>query len=180
MTDGYLAREPDVEWAEIDGEVLALFRGTLHRLAGAAGEIWIALDGTRTTADLAATFQARYAVPGVGAGVESAVAGLWDHGLVRMRADPPLARVAPTTAWTEQADGVVAMDLRQPEPVVLSESGSAIWWGVVDGLSQDELVDRIVTTYGVEPESVVRDVRATIAELTSLGLVEPSGMAARD
>ncbi|MGH9025748.1 MAG: PqqD family peptide modification chaperone [Acidimicrobiia bacterium] len=60
--EGVPQREPDVEWVELDGEVVAYdpVTQTLHRLNGSAAQVWAACDGSTSVADIVRAMQSTF------------------------------------------------------------------------------------------------------------------------
>ena len=59
-------RRPDVEWVDLDGEVV-VYDGateTLHRLNGSAARVWAACDGSQSVDQLVRFMQAAFADTG--------------------------------------------------------------------------------------------------------------------
>lgn len=67
------------------------------------------------------------------------------------------------------------LSLYHPEShqvTVLNSSATAIW-RLIDGeLSLSEIVDRLASTYDVDPDTIAEDVEQTVSNLVKAGLVE--------
>jgi hypothetical protein len=70
-------------------------------------------------------------------------------------------------------DETVVLDLGKGEYFSLDAVGSAIWEGLADGLTLNQLVERLTGTYDAAPEAIRRDVERIAGELVAAGLIVP-------
>ena len=72
---------------------------------------------------------------------------------------------------------MVALDLRESRYLAVNRTGKVLWAALADGATRDDLVERLVATFGVERSRAENDVDAFTAELESRGLItrEESG-----
>jgi hypothetical protein len=55
----------------------------------------------------------------------------------------------------------------------LNTTATRIWEGIMDGMSSDEIVDALCTTYAVPRETAQADVEALLRDLLARGIVSP-------
>jgi Coenzyme PQQ synthesis protein D (PqqD) len=65
----------------------------------------------------------------------------------------------------------VALDLRRSRYLAVNQTGKVLWTALADGATRDELVDRLVTAFGIERSRAAADVDAFAADLESRGLL---------
>ncbi len=79
-------------------------------------------------------------------------------------------------SWQQVDDEVVVLDLDRSAYLALNGSAAVLWHGLAerpeDGVDDDELVARLVGTYGIPAERARVDVEQFLHESMSLGLVE--------
>jgi hypothetical protein len=61
--------------------------------------------------------------------------------------------------------------LRESRYLAINETGKALWALLSDGATHEELVDRLVDTFGVDQSRASADVDAFTTELESRGLL---------
>ena len=97
--DSVLVRRPEIEWVDLDGEVVAYdtARARLHRLNTSAASVWSECDGAATVEQVIAATVERYAGPDddIARDVCEALVGLQRAGLLHLRQDDQLPAVAP-------------------------------------------------------------------------------------
>jgi hypothetical protein len=79
--------------------------------------------------------------------------------------------------WREVEEQVVALDLRTQQYLAVNRAGRALWQELVSGATQDELVDRLIASFGIDQSIAERDVAAFIADLDAQGLLVREGAA---
>lgn len=73
---------------------------------------------------------------------------------------------------TELPDGGgVLLDLKSELYFGLNDVGVAVWEGIVNGRTFDEIVGQVHTDFGAPPAQISDDVAELLAELRSRGLV---------
>lgn len=82
----------------------------------------------------------------------------------RLRAD--------ALTWREVDGEIVALELATSTYLAVNASGAFLWPMVVAGVTKQELVERLVQHYEVEPEQAGLDVDAFLAPLRERGLLE--------
>ena len=69
----------------------------------------------------------------------------------------------------------MALDLRESRYLAVNATGKVLWDALVEGATRDDLVERLVETFGVERARAENDVDAFTAELDSRGLLTREG-----
>jgi Coenzyme PQQ synthesis protein D (PqqD) len=85
---------------------------------------------------------------------------------------PTLRLRAGAVEWREVEGEVVAVDLRSSSYMAVNKSGAILWPALVEGATQDELVERLVGSFGVEREVAAGDVQQFIEALRENDLLE--------
>lgn len=57
--------------------------------------------------------------------------------------------------------------------IKLNATGKEIWQGLTDGLSKEQIIEKIVAQYEVEVEKATEDVEAMIKQMTEAGFLVP-------
>lgn len=57
----------------------------------------------------------------------------------------------------------------------LNETSGFIWHQITPGITEDELVTRLVAEYEVAPDTARNDIRRILAELAAIGAITESG-----
>lgn len=57
--------------------------------------------------------------------------------------------------------------------IKLNATGKEIWQGLTDGLSKEQIIEKIVAQYEVEVEKATADVEAMIKQMTEAGFLVP-------
>lgn len=76
-----------------------------------------------------------------------------------------------TVAWRLVDDEVVALDLSDSMYLGINPSGARLWKRLIDGATRDELVDELVTGFGIEHDRAAADVDAFLASLRERALL---------
>ena len=74
--------------------------------------------------------------------------------------------------WREIEGEMIAVDVRTSTYLGANASGMALWRGLADGASREQLVDRLVGAFPVERDRAIADVDAFLADLRANGLLE--------
>jgi hypothetical protein len=75
--------------------------------------------------------------------------------------------------WRQVGDEVIVLDMSTWEYLGLNGTGAILWPALVEGATPEELRERLVDSYGIERERAAADVRAFLAALADVGLLEP-------
>jgi hypothetical protein len=75
--------------------------------------------------------------------------------------------------WRDFEEEVVAVDTRKAVYMAVNRSGSVLWPALLDGTTREELVDRLIQTYGVDRSAAEQDVDAFVSALDEQELLEP-------
>ena len=78
-----------------------------------------------------------------------------------------------TVEWRQFEQEVVAVDVRKSVYMAVNRSGSILWPALLEGATREELVDRLVQTYGLDPEAAANDVETFVKALDEQELLEP-------
>ena len=78
-----------------------------------------------------------------------------------------------SVAWREVDGEVIALGLDSSTYLGTNSSGTVLWKRLAEGTTHGELVDDLVSTFGIEPERATADVDAFLAELRSRYLLAP-------
>lgn len=74
--------------------------------------------------------------------------------------------------WLEADDEIVALDLDSSNYLATNPSGALLWDALARGATREELVSKLVKTFGIDPEVASADVDAFVAQLSDGGLLE--------
>ena len=74
--------------------------------------------------------------------------------------------------WREIDREVVAIDLDSSMYLGTNESGVRLWRRLAEGATTEQLVDELVSAFGIEPERATADVRSFLNELEARNLLE--------
>ena len=74
--------------------------------------------------------------------------------------------------WREIDQEIVAVDLGRSDYVSTNESGVLLWRRLAEGTTQEQLVDELVSAFGIKAERASEDVRRFLAELDARNLLE--------
>ena len=80
-------------------------------------------------------------------------------------------RFRPDIAWRRIGDESVVLDLKTSAYFTLNETAALLWEALGEGLTPEKAVARLCEEFDAEPETVRRDVEATLAELLSERLI---------
>lgn len=83
------------------------------------------------------------------------------------------SRVSDSVVAAELDNEMVLLNVETGVYFGLDEVGTTIWSLITDGLDEQEIVERIVADYDVEPARVSDDVRGFIEQLEHKGLLLP-------
>ena len=165
---------PRVEWIEIENEVLVFDGDLLHLLPGSSAQIWLAINGDRSTASIATSLSMRHPdALEVGHDVRYFVSELAHRGLVRILDKPSgngLA-VPPWVAWTLEGGQVVLADLRSGGRQGLSVTASRLWQLMAARLPLDQLVEQLRLEFPDAPADLATVVKSLLQTLTAQGLL---------
>ena len=81
-------------------------------------------------------------------------------------------RLAGDIDWREIDGEVVVLDRREGRYLAVNPSGAVLWPALVDGTTEDGLVERLVARYPIDRDRAQTDVRAFLDWLTGHGLLE--------
>jgi hypothetical protein len=74
--------------------------------------------------------------------------------------------------WREIDREVVALDLDSSMYLGTNESGVSLWRRLAEGATAEQLVDELVSAFGIEPERATADVCSFLDELEARNLLE--------
>jgi hypothetical protein len=80
-------------------------------------------------------------------------------------------RIPATVLEARLGEEMVLLDLATERYVVLDPIGTLWWIGIASGLTEDEIVSKVVATYDVEEQQAKVDGRGLVSTLTVKGLV---------
>lgn len=73
--------------------------------------------------------------------------------------------------WKEVGDRVVVLHLDSGRYFSLNDSGSLIWRAIMDGLSLDGIVDKLMAAFDVDESSAMEDTKEIIEMLVTKGAI---------
>jgi hypothetical protein len=74
--------------------------------------------------------------------------------------------------WRELEQEVVAVDTRRSVYMAVNRSGAVLWPALLEGTTHDELVDRLVESYGLNRDTAERDVATFLRSLDEQDLLD--------
>jgi hypothetical protein len=74
--------------------------------------------------------------------------------------------------WLEADGEIVALDLDNSNYLATNPSGALLWDALAEGATLEELVAKLVETFGIDPQVARADVDAFVAQLSEGGLLE--------
>ena len=74
--------------------------------------------------------------------------------------------------WREIDREVVAVDLESSTYLSTNESGVRLWRRLADGATMEQLIDELVSVFGIERDRATADVRTFLTELQARNLLE--------
>jgi Coenzyme PQQ synthesis protein D (PqqD) len=74
--------------------------------------------------------------------------------------------------WREIDREVVAIDLDSSMYLGTNESGVRLWRRLAEGATTEQLVDELVSAFGIEPERATADVHSFLDEFEARNLLE--------
>jgi hypothetical protein len=89
-----------------------------------------------------------------------------------MSADTRVKLREGAVAWQEVDDETIMLDLRTSTYLGVNPSGTVLWSALVKGTTEDELVDRLATTFDISRERATGDVDAFLADCRARDLLE--------
>jgi Coenzyme PQQ synthesis protein D (PqqD) len=81
----------------------------------------------------------------------------------------PKLRRSQGVVWRRTMDGVVVLPARSVEPIALLGPAANMWEMLAEPLTAAELVAALADHYGVEPDRVTNEIRATLDGLLRRG-----------
>ena len=82
-------------------------------------------------------------------------------------------RLRPERLEWRRVDGeVIAVDLDASTYLSANESAAPLWEALAEGTTRDDLVDRLVDTYGIDRDLAARDVDDFLGELSEHQLLD--------
>ena len=86
------------------------------------------------------------------------------QGAPRLRVDD--------VAWRDVGDELIILELATSTYLTLNGSAKQLWLGLASGASIEQLVDTLVSTYGISAEQAGSDTEVFLAALVERKLVE--------
>ena len=172
--NGYPRLASGVDWIDIDGQVLLLDQEQLYLLDLSASQIWTSIDGCRSAAQIGRALKVRYPEALLlEADVTAFVEDLVERGLATIVARPTGdgLRIPDHVGWTQDGATVIIADLRTGAREALSDSGTQVWLGVVDGMGRQALLARLNSRYSSTPLDVGDTVDALLDSLLHQGFL---------
>lgn len=83
--------------------------------------------------------------------------------------EAPKLRRAQGVVWRRTMDGVVVLPAGAVEPIALLGPAANMWEMLAEPLTATELVAALADHYGVEPDHVTNEIRATLDGLLRRG-----------
>jgi hypothetical protein len=80
-------------------------------------------------------------------------------------------QVSDDVEWRAVENEVVVLDLRTQLYLSFNDTGAALWRGVADGASIDELAARLAAEFAVDEAVAARDALAFVGDLVQRGLI---------
>ena len=80
---------------------------------------------------------------------------------------------ASTTLWRSGYRSVVLLPAGAEQPFVLNGSAAAIWDGLCDPISPDELARKLAARYATKADAIRTDVEGALRDLAALGAIRP-------
>ena len=74
--------------------------------------------------------------------------------------------------WREIDQEIVAVDLGRSDYVSTNESGVLLWRRLAEGTTREQLVEELVSAFGIDRERASEDVGRFLDELDARNLVE--------
>ena len=75
------------------------------------------------------------------------------------------------TAWREVEGEVIALGLESSTYFGTNASGALLWKRLAEGVTREQLIDELVTAFGLETSRAEADVDAFVADLRGRGLL---------
>jgi hypothetical protein len=74
--------------------------------------------------------------------------------------------------WTQVGDEVVVLDQRTDMYLGINDTGAVLWDLLIDGCGREELIDRLVSRWGVSQHRAAQDVDDFLAGLRAEALLD--------
>lgn len=81
-------------------------------------------------------------------------------------------RAAPDALAATLSDGAVLLNLRTKRYYSLNETGTRIWQLLLEGRTEEEIVERLAAEYDVERDTARDEMRVVVASLRDCALIE--------
>jgi hypothetical protein len=75
-------------------------------------------------------------------------------------------------AWREIDGEIVALDAPTSTYLAANRTGALLWQALAKGATDEDLVSRLVETFGIDAETARADVERFLGELAARGLLE--------
>jgi hypothetical protein len=76
--------------------------------------------------------------------------------------------------WREVDGEIVALDAGESVYLGTNRTGTLLWRELSEGATVDQLVEAVVSEFGIDRQRARTDVEAFVGDLQSKGLVEPA------
>lgn len=73
--------------------------------------------------------------------------------------------------WREVEGEIVAVDVKTSEYLAINRTGAVLWRALEGGATRDELAERLVGAFAVDPAAARKDVEAFVAMLDDRGFL---------
>jgi hypothetical protein len=73
--------------------------------------------------------------------------------------------------WRQVEDEIVILDMKASVYASLNNAGRVLWLRLVDGATLDDLVEELMSVYGLDPDTARVDAQAFVAALNQQGLL---------
>jgi hypothetical protein len=80
-------------------------------------------------------------------------------------------KVADDITWKDLKSGVVILHINSGDYFTLNETASQIWYGIVAGKEDTEIIRMIMDTFDVSEAEIVKDMKDTIDLLKSENVI---------
>lgn len=81
-------------------------------------------------------------------------------------------RHSPDTAWRQIDDESVVLNLKSSVYYSLNDTAAMIWAALGEGLTPQQVVERLCAEFDEKPETIQRDVSAAVANLLKERLIQ--------
>jgi hypothetical protein len=83
-----------------------------------------------------------------------------------------LLRLRQGVEWQHVDDEVVALDLNSSAYLAVNDTGAALWPLVAEGTTEEELIEKLTTSFDVDIEQARSDVGAFVEQLRTFTLLD--------